>query len=672
MTVLLKNIIRAFALATMLATAVIAQPARKASVGRLEASFQLPGITGNPFNDEENSVRVKLRLPDGKTVTVPAFFDGGATWRVRWMPGIPGKYAWSDVTRNGKAVTPTNYIHRESSVSAADKQGYIRLKQGVFRFENNARYYPLGHNVAWGGGADKTVADITKWFDKMGQAGENWSRVWMCHWDGKNLDWNVRPGEIDLEAARRWDAILAAAERNGIHFQMVLQHHGPYSSNVNSNWGENPWNAKNGGFLSAPEEFFTSDKARSVTRAKFRYIVARYGYSPSVLAWELFNEVEWTDGVRKHPETVTAWHKEMANVLRTADPWKHLVTTSSTPSVPGMYEAIDYLQPHRYQMNPIALASTPVDKGLPERPAFLGEFGADAGGTIAQEANFLTTALFTSLMHHWQGAAQYWYWDKVEQSNLYSRFAAVATFLKETKLPEWKDTRPVDFKVQTSDAGELTARPGRGWDKSGRTEYEITSDGDAVGFQEMSSFFQGTAHRDMFPEAVIRINAPKAVTFTVRFGKAAKAGARVLLEKDGQKAGELNFAASGSDSDTNAELAVSLSPGAHTIRLTNPGADWVTIREIHVTPIGPTLRAFGKVSKDAVAGYVYRSAAVTTSGKGVIILPVIPAGKYRLHWRNAVTGASVSDSEIVVGTTPARLTTPPVPEAVVFWLQPRK
>jgi len=98
----------------------------------------------------------------------------------------------------------------------------------------------------------------------------------------------------------------------------------------------------------------------------------------------------------------------------------------------------------------------------------------------------------------------------------------------------------------------------------------------------------------------------------------------------------------------------------------------VTIREIHVTPIGPTLRAFGKVSKDAVAGYVYRSAAVTTSGKGVIILPVLPAGKYRLHWRNAVTGASVSDSEIVVGTTPARLTTPPVPEAVVFWLQPRK
>jgi hypothetical protein len=21
----------------------------------------------------------------------------------------------------------------------------------------------------------------------MGKAGENWARVWMCHWDGKNL-----------------------------------------------------------------------------------------------------------------------------------------------------------------------------------------------------------------------------------------------------------------------------------------------------------------------------------------------------------------------------------------------------------------------------------------------------------------------------------------------------
>ena len=116
--------------------------------------------------------------------------------------------------------------------------------------------------------------------------------------------------------------------------------------------------------------------------------------------------MEWTDGVRKHPETVAAWHKEMADVLRKTDLWKHLVTTSSTPNVAGMYETVDYLQPHRYQSNPIALGSAPVDKGLPKRPAFLGEFGSSAQGTGEQEGNFLTVALFASLMHDWQGAAQ--------------------------------------------------------------------------------------------------------------------------------------------------------------------------------------------------------------------------------------------------------------------------
>src|SRR5262249_28077262 len=173
--------------------------------------------------------------------------------------------------------------------------------------------------------------DIPEIFAKMGRAGENWSRVWMDHWDGKNLDWPApgRSGELDVDVARRWDSIVDAAERSGIYFQMVLQHHGQYSSRVNPSSVENPWNRKNGGFLDTPEQFFTDARARALTKAKYRYIVARWGYSPHVLAWELFNEVQFTDAMgHGQRDAVVGWHRDMAAYLRAQDPNYLLVTTS--------------------------------------------------------------------------------------------------------------------------------------------------------------------------------------------------------------------------------------------------------------------------------------------------------------------------------------------------------
>src|SRR5207302_1501019 len=214
---------------------------------KLEASFELAGVTGNPFDDTENDIRVTFRGPGGETSTVPAFFDGGHTWRVRYTPRRPGAYTLTQVTLNG---------------------------------------------------ADS------------------------------------RPQSVK----RRWDEIVAAAEQSGIYLQIVLQHHGQYSSRVDSNWDINPWNAKNGGFLATPEEFFTNPRARALTRAKYRYILARWGYSPHILAWELFNEVQWTDAIRnQHADTVAAWHREMAAFLRQQDPNRHLITTSSDTKIPGLY-----------------------------------------------------------------------------------------------------------------------------------------------------------------------------------------------------------------------------------------------------------------------------------------------------------------------------------------------
>ncbi|MFX8984415.1 hypothetical protein ABTN17_20810, partial [Acinetobacter baumannii] len=85
-----------------------------------------------------------------------------------------------------------------------------------------------------------------------------------------------------------WDDVIRGAEDGSVKFQFVLFHHGPWSTTVNSNWKENPLNAANGGWLKQPEQFFTDDRAKRLARSWIRYAVARWGASPSVMAWELF------------------------------------------------------------------------------------------------------------------------------------------------------------------------------------------------------------------------------------------------------------------------------------------------------------------------------------------------------------------------------------------------
>ncbi|HVK04581.1 MAG TPA: DUF5060 domain-containing protein, partial [Armatimonadaceae bacterium] len=500
--------------------AVRSAPRGNGSFSRLEARFELPGLTGNPFDFTENDVRVTLAGPGGASVEVPAFFDGGATWRVRYTPSKPGAYRVGAVTRNGNKVDAKGVSPETLTASGPARPGFVRRGPGaglLFAFDDGNSYYPVGFNIGW---TRDTPKEFDAYFTRMGASRLNWSRVWMCHWDGKNLDWvqdgKVEPGHLSLDVARRWDALMESAEKNGVRVQVVLQHHGQYSSTVNPNWPDNPWNAKNpGGFLATPEEFFTSEKARALTRAKYRYVLARYGAYDSVLAWELFNEVEWVDAIKNgKPETVVAWHREMADFLKKNDAHGHLVTTSSKPEIEGLYDAVDYVQPHHYPSDAVG-AVMAHDSAAWKKPVFVGEIGPQ-GDLKGDDGRFLRRALWASMMTGASGAAQYWDWENVDARGLYSAFRSAADFAKLADLGGWSGTSAY-LPVATATPGSVSAGPGRGWEAAKRTEYAVLPSGRIEGIDEMPSYLQGTAHREMFPKATFRVRLEKPGQVRVRF-----------------------------------------------------------------------------------------------------------------------------------------------------------
>ena len=202
----------------------------------------------------------------------------------------------------------------------------------------------------------------------------------MCHWDGKNLDWpadEAKPpqlGYLSLSSAMLWDQIVAAADASDVHFHLVLQHHGQYNTGENSNWQNNPWNKANGGWLDKPEDFFTDPRAIALTKSKYRYIIARWGYSPAIMAWELFNEAEFTDAFKNDLDDVAAWHVAMAKFIREQDPYHHLIMTSSRVTEPKLWQAMDYYEAHIYPPDVLAAIAVLDDDHL-DRAYFYGEFG---------------------------------------------------------------------------------------------------------------------------------------------------------------------------------------------------------------------------------------------------------------------------------------------------------
>jgi hypothetical protein len=100
-----------------------------------------------------------------------------------------------------------------------------------------------------------------------------------------------------------------------------------------------------------------NESAKQQYRNKLRLMIARYAYSPSVGAWEFFNEV---DNVMYHGKPderiedapVTAWHDEMSRFLKENDPYSHIITTSvSHRDVEGLNDlsSIDINQRHIYK-----------------------------------------------------------------------------------------------------------------------------------------------------------------------------------------------------------------------------------------------------------------------------------------------------------------------------------
>ena len=415
----------------------------------------------NPYDQTDIALDMVLQSPSGRENILPCFFDPlekdeSLQWKARFMPQETGDYSYTfRLSRNGQETEETS--EKSFTVNASEKKGILHTHDlWTLRYDNGEPFRGIGKNISW----ESRDEDDSKYFKnlhedkrfnynymlgKLSDNGGNFFRTWMIYWnlpvDWKTVNNNSRyqnsESAFNESGIKRMDELVELCDSLNIHVMLALESHVGY---MGMGWDISNYNIKNGGFAKTPTEFFSLQESRQQYKNKLRYMVARYGYSPAIGAWEFFNEVDnamYNVGPEDQipAEIVTDWHDEMSTYLKSIDPFDHIVTTSvSHRDIPGMNDLpnIDLNQKHIYK-NTQAIPATVRDYSAKhKKPYVIGESGYEWDWSknfndFADEMDGdFKRALWYGLFSPTPVLPMSWWWEFFENRGMISYFSKVS------------------------------------------------------------------------------------------------------------------------------------------------------------------------------------------------------------------------------------------------------
>ncbi|MEP7292885.1 MAG: DUF5060 domain-containing protein [Chloroflexota bacterium] len=448
---------------------------------KVELLADIDARFANPYDPADIRIDGRFTAPSGQVIVVPGFYyrdftenDASLTptsersWRVRFTPTETGDYRYQLLVTTQTGTTRS--ASQTFTVAESDRHGFVRLDERnprYFAFDDGTPYFPIGENMGWSNG--NPLVDYEKWLDDLQAAGGNFVRVWMPPW-GFSIEWlDTGLGNYDARQAQAYqlDRLVDMLDERGIYMMLSLINHGQFSETTNAEWDQNPYNAANGGPCAEPGCFASDPDAIRYWNQRLRYIAARWGYSTSIMSWEWWNEVNWTQMLQ--PELLTPWMARSGAYLRSLDPYQHLITHSGSPvNNETVWEQTDFTQEHRYNMtNLLNSFDQTIPEWLdayPDKPFMIGEFGSPL--EIDSLGVLMHLGMWSAAMHGSVGSGMTWYWDDhVDRLDLYPHFAGMAAFFagEDLAAQQWQPAA-VEFAqraaarvygLQTDDAALL-------------------------------------------------------------------------------------------------------------------------------------------------------------------------------------------------------------------------
>jgi hypothetical protein len=371
----------------------------------------------NPYVHDDIALDMLLVAPSGKQLILPCYFVKGSSgsdswWKARFLPQESGRYKYHFTLRQkektvngrgGKFVAasagkgaaqvgngPTqNAKGAPHNSNDAGRTGILHAKDNwSFVFDNGTPFRGLGENICW----ESRARDDSKYFPGLNEDsikynyermvpllvahGGNFFRTWMCRWN-LPIDWKAnfnnnryQPSDeyFNPSAVTKLDRLVDLCDSLGLHMMLTL--------------GQGAYHKSEGGVAESAADFFVNTAAKAKYKDRLRYIVARWGYSASIGAWEFFNEVDNVQfGNPRNPikaADIVQWHDEMSAYMKQVDPYGHLVTTSiSHRDLAGLdnLKHMDFNQKHIYKATRNIPPTIVAYARNFDKPYVIGEFG---------------------------------------------------------------------------------------------------------------------------------------------------------------------------------------------------------------------------------------------------------------------------------------------------------
>jgi len=456
-----------------------------------ELKFTLPDRYANPFDPTQIDAGAVITQPDGTTNTIVAFFyqphyriedelgepvepEGMPEWRIRYCPRQAGEHTVSLFAKDtfGEAVAP-EVVKFTARPAPADALRFVRVSEKdrrYFELDDGSFFYPIGHNVRsandarmddkfpWRFRKEESSVAYRRYFKRMQDAGENMAEVWMSSWS-LGLEWTAGVsgyhGANDYHMGNAWelDRVFDLAQEHRIYINLVLNYHGRISSWCDPEWALHPYSATTpGGWLSMPLEFFADPRAIEMQKRFCRYTQARWGWSPNILGYELCSEINLT-GHQSHHRThddprVVEWCRTLGAYFKATDPYGHLVSAHISNDynywnpVLNKLPEMDFLPLDAYHYGQseriiALLAATAAAGQVYNKPVLVTEFG---GSPMAAGLEHLKieqhAAIWAGTCVPLAGTPMFWWWQVVDENDLYGRYTAVKKFMDGQ---DWRD-----------------------------------------------------------------------------------------------------------------------------------------------------------------------------------------------------------------------------------------
>ena len=296
------------------------------SVG--EWVFKSKASYASPFADV--AVDGVFTSPTGKTLTMPAFYDGNGTWRLRFNPREAGNW-----TLALTSVPPNPDFDRAETFTAtpSDARGTLKATPGEawgYTYENGEPFFAFGDTTYDLFGMAYCGGDVAAFVKRRARQGFNLLRVrlhvshfhppegdfaWqtkdMWPWGGSRS--SPRFDLFNLDWFKSVDKTVALIDKAGIGVEMIME-----------GWGfEFPFNHRS---------WFTAEWEQ----LWMRYLIARYDAYNSTYFWTPLNEYEYYPNGDWHwKPTADRWQIRVGHYIKDTGPHGHIIACHNGPRIPS-------------------------------------------------------------------------------------------------------------------------------------------------------------------------------------------------------------------------------------------------------------------------------------------------------------------------------------------------